>query len=1449
MPLEREKDSNAETTDTPPEDSAEATTGIVQTRAEIGASSRKRKSLDGSAEPDEVAWPQGNQKKVKLDSGLTADGAEQQVLPQVKDSSQGRDKSLLPPEIWHYIFTFCPPKSLANLLSVNKLFNRYLDPSSSVVSASPVSVAQGVLGPLKPNAIWQASRRLFWPHMPVPLRSKTELEMWRLACSPVCQGCRKTDSRGPPNPAEPPRDGPGPDGVAVVWPFASCLCLSCLFKTSIKEVDLQLMPTVPSAIVPALPFVMLSRDLVIVPGSTPDSGQPRADVQVIKLYSSADVDALVNELMTVKEMGAGTVDEWLKGLAGRGNELRHEASKWEKWEISGGVAKMRRQLYPGYEPPSKTPAQNPDLPANAPPASLSSRSMASTIARHPSLPSRPDSWASEIKASRKAEIERRAMQLDPPLTPAVLRHIPAFQAAMQIVATLDDKAWDVLWPRLLSQREEAERMEKETTKHAATSTSLAAGRQLEATLATTKEARDLVDKEWEEIQAPLRAKISGYADDIIRDKWDKGRKVSKDSCSKFATEVLIHVRKRFYDEVAKEAVAARAAGRSPVQDPPGRPFTQKLTLENMKWVFDTKIKPHTEPYRKEIFYCNGCEGNFKSFGFEGVVQHYAAKHTNALSVGSIVVHWRAEWPEHPPFASEGRPAKSQFYNLGPGPAPFPHGTPLPPPPYHYQPPPPLPPAPISYPPQSGPGYAAAPYTEHYSQPPPPPPYPVQPPYGAPLVPPGGYTSQQPYAPPPNPYSPYPPPPGPYAHPPAGADSGSGYAPAAGANYPYNYGPHATNGQPQPAYPGPPPAQYQAPYQTKLDDVARNSREVWNALANVSNLPGSARVFATIHHLAKRYRARYHETPPLTMFIDGLSNNKDMRPVRNINGLVCKACHFGLGNAASVEQERRSFSLPQLANHFQSKHIDPMAQHMSPPLDWIADMVLLPDLQSISDILPAASENQRNLLSDAFPEALRPRGPAVTTKPPYQHQDHHPGAHGGASGGVQAMSNGPSARVEATTGHVNNANGYHHQFNQPTNEGYGSEAYYNVPPLGRSSGASAEHGYFSGRPASDLEANRVAQFGGGRRSPQRPQRSRHESSAPSYKKKGGKNKRGKPLDRDESNRREHEAQMQEHEARQEENEIKAMWAADRAGATRTYSSANPGLEEPRSNGYAIAAKQPSPRASPPRDSTAHPEATRPEHDVSNIIAALEQHLNEGHPSSATQTEKPVQSDKAYSYSGGGTGLPVEVRSSSRAYERHGEQRTRSRSPPAYDARHYRATPALPVREQNLPTRQAEAGYYPRPSHPADHGEAGYERYRVRSDYPEQHAQHPDDRRYGLPVQRLDRNTREQTMQPEHPRYSEPGPAPPRGPVELYEIVHVIDESGEYYIKRPVRREVEPPRMVYESHQKAYRDVDPYAAYEPVSGPPVSRPSRFESRRPDLRADPTYEDEYDPRYPRI
>jgi len=67
----------------------------------------------------------------------------------------------------------------------------------------------------------------------------------------------------------------------------------------------------------------------------------------------------------------------------------------------------------------------------------------------------------ELKALRRAEIERRCMLLNSPITSGVLAHMLSFQAAIQIIQPLDDRVWEVLKPRLLSQREEAEQREND----------------------------------------------------------------------------------------------------------------------------------------------------------------------------------------------------------------------------------------------------------------------------------------------------------------------------------------------------------------------------------------------------------------------------------------------------------------------------------------------------------------------------------------------------------------------------------------------------------------------------------------------------------------------------------------------------------------------------------------------------------------------------------------------------------------------------------------------------------------------------------------------------------------------------------------------------------------------------------------------------------------------------
>jgi hypothetical protein len=625
----------------------------------------------------------------------------------------------------------------------------------------------------------------------------------------------------------------------------------------------------------------------------------------------------------------------------------------------------------------------------------------------------------ELKAARRAEIERRCMLLSPPLTPAVLSHMTSFQAAIQIIKPLDDSAWEVLKPRLLSQREEAQQRENDLiAQNRVVQEKYDERRQLDI---HNKEVKDLNDREWDDIQAPLRARISGYADEIIK---HGGEKVTKESSPRFAADVLIYVRKRFYAEVAKDDAAARAAGHEPKVDPPNGPFTRKLILENMKWVFDTKIKPLTEQYSKELFLCNGCENNFKFYGFEGVIQHYAAKHTSTLSVGSIVVHWRAEWPEVPPFNPDPGSAVTTFHSTSKSAALYPNGSVTSPHIHGYG----------GYPPVSGQLTTPTQAQQHPSS------YPQNPVgyYGHPqygdqyTVPPAGHFVQAPVVQGQSA--------GFQGHPYQGSHAG-GYQPYPGQGYPMqNFDGQYPNGaslafesphpsqvypvlmpeQPGQAYPQPAAfqvagqydagqytsgeyvsGQYNAQprpaapvrteeYKSQLHDVAQTAREVWTNTAGVKDMPGSVRVYVILYHILKRYRTKYPEDPPLTMLIDGLSNNKDMRPVRNVNGLACRACKLERTNGVinfrkdaakgSGSTEKKLFSLPQLLNHFQSTHIE----GIEPPLfDWTQDMVELPDNRRISAIAgaPGMEEYKMQLISEALPEAFRVSPPRVEHEEP------------------------------------------------------------------------------------------------------------------------------------------------------------------------------------------------------------------------------------------------------------------------------------------------------------------------------------------------------------------------------------------------------------------------------------------------------------------------------------
>ena len=608
-----------------------------------------------------------------------------------------------------------------------------------------------------------------------------------------------------------------------------------------------------------------------------------------------------------------------------------------------------------------------------------------------SRPERNIKDANEAKAARRVEIERRCAALDPPLLPNVLCHMESFQAAMHITQPMTEQAWQILKPRLLAQLPYAERKEKERRQQDELLAEETTQRQQpEDLLGQTKES---FDREWETYQKPIRNRLSALADEFIKSNWAAGRAVNKETSPKFAADVLLHVRHRFYAEINQEHTSNTATGEPVKIDSTSQFSTRKLVLENMKWLFDTKVKPLTDHIQRELFLCNGCDGNFKFYGFEGVIQHYAAKHTTTLSMGNIVVHWRAEWPEHPPFNPNPGTAKTAHSSVS-APANSLQASPandsLEPTSYrNYNQTPETEPAPLlrghrnsqypldtsmathagarnevfvtqtsglSYPvsashegnagyqgdlngyASNAPGYNSDPLVSQVQ---------VPQAYSS------SYSAQQPFTGftqahvPPNPVS--------YFQPAPGMTYGNGW--------PQPYQPSFPNGglaNPMPSIPG----QISDLYQRQMDEMARHAKEIFSGIGGVKDLPGSVRVHVVVQLTVSRFKATFPNEPSLSMFIDGLDHNAIMRPVRSVNGLGCKTCiHNGTG--------AKLFTLPHLVNHFRTVHLESPQTLGYPPvpdLDWKTDMIDLPDTSVVSNLINAAgmTDAKLALIASVFP---------------------------------------------------------------------------------------------------------------------------------------------------------------------------------------------------------------------------------------------------------------------------------------------------------------------------------------------------------------------------------------------------------------------------------------------------------------------------------------------------
>ncbi|KAL9606203.1 MAG: hypothetical protein Q9179_000600 [Wetmoreana sp. 5 TL-2023] len=931
----------------------------------------------------------------------------------------------LPAELWHHIFRFVPPVFLGRLLSVNHAFHSYL--TSSVAEKEPlVRSFRGRVGvqPLDAETIWAASRKRFAPGLPKPLRGLQELDMWRLLRGRICQLCGQTKSSGLLSNTENPwESGPGEQGVRVIWSFGIRSCGPCLEKCSEKEVDLLLSSDCPSFLLPALPFAFVSSSLNYIPISLLRESTAPPSARIVKRFYKPHVLTIKQQLNDVRELGAASADEWSKGLADEGRERVNDAIRWEQWEAKGGLKKVNTRPQVKAITTLTTTSTVTGLPKrpNAPdweglnPQDFQQHPHSATPPYHvpwintgpfqepaayyppPSLPSaRPERSikdAMEAKAARRAEIERRCSLFDPPLPPNILNHMESFQAAIQISTPLTDTAWDVLKPRLLAQRASAEKREQEHVQQVELLQSESKQRRYQES--QTRESKDVTDRHWDSVQAPIRDRLGALADAVIAARWSGGRAVTKESSPRFAADVLLSVRQHFYDGVAREQEASGA--RSPT-----------LILENMKWLFDTKIKPLTEPFQKELFLCNGCDDNYKFYGFEGVIQHYAAKHTTSLSKGSIVVHWRAEWPEEPPFNPEPSLSKSVYYKV---PSPATARPDL----YNHTDQPLYDPgnrfgdlnesdpmqgsdgvpatqsAPSYYSTQTAPPQTN-PYPQSYGQV-----YPAAPASaGMPNGMANGFAQTSPNG---------------HLQQWQGSDASIGSAQVAvgqdvsplypGNHFPGTFSPNGTapgapyTTQIPPGAVAPRPlhfdpsrnnaAQFTEEYKQQMDEMAKQARDVWFSTSSIKDLPASVRIYVVVHHMAARFSEKFLTVPSLAMFLDGLDNNAQMRPVRSLNGLACKTCVMQYNASVAPNHQshpptgdRRLYTLPHLLNHFRVVHLEdskafanPGSGPDGPKRDWTRDMIELPEDRLIADLVHCSGmdDNKLELIAWAFPHAF------------------------------------------------------------------------------------------------------------------------------------------------------------------------------------------------------------------------------------------------------------------------------------------------------------------------------------------------------------------------------------------------------------------------------------------------------------------------------------------------
>ena len=464
--------------------------------------------------------------------------------------------------------------------------------------------------------------------------------------------------------------------------------------------------------------------------------------------------------------------------------------------------------------------------------------------------------------------------------------------------------------------------------------------------------------EKESSQTVLQALLGKYAEEYVHVFKTRESEVKPYNSQRFAAELLTHVRQRFVDDTSRHKL--------------GFPDPSVLKLEDMKWVFHEKVKPNLGKLAHELFLCNGCENATKRYSFEGVISHFASKHTDRFSFGKTVVSWQnARWPKDPPFKVQSRqtnenqafsqrlgkkgsssfqsqrpfsvpPAPPQGYLVSPGPNAHLARTPG------------ASVRPGPAPPETSHGVCLPGHNLQAS-------YPVSP----------AYTAQSALSVPIS-HS--------YVFPPRPTMTGS-HAPQASLHGACISTPVSSRSAwSLPQFPSsdptfaPPPNQPNPSsfHHSQLDEVAHIAYGVWASLSHVKAIAPSVRMYVIIHHAVSQFQTRFSNEPNLDLFIECVKIHTLMRPLKDVNGLACKTCvvndesHEGPQSLAFFPSTggRKLFSFFSLLLHFQSVHVEQR-------LNWKEDMIELPEPYRISGLrsLPGMDSQALAIIGEIFPDIM------------------------------------------------------------------------------------------------------------------------------------------------------------------------------------------------------------------------------------------------------------------------------------------------------------------------------------------------------------------------------------------------------------------------------------------------------------------------------------------------